>query len=180
VLRHEEVCECIGEVLRSHQHLLAVALRQRAKFEGWLKLELAAHLMGKGAESVTLEAPYGSKHRADIGFAMDGARFLVELKTPNANWRLPGVADRVRPITRNVAGIVEDARKLAGCGTRGFVAFVLFPIPISDSRWHTYLSRISEETGIRLTESRNCLRMTVVLRAGHECEAVVCCFATPA
>lgn len=173
---HEDLLECIVTVLSRHQALLAIAFGQRAKFEGWLKLELASSLAAHGARSLALEAPCGSGHRADIGFTLDGMAHLLELKTANTNWRLSGVTPKNRPITKNISGIVTDARKLMGHKARGLVAFVLFPLPVGDSRWVQYLRRVSRETGIVLSEDSHCRRINVRLSNGAECEAVVCCF----
>ena len=52
---HDTIREWIVEVLECHQHLLAIALRQRAKFEGWLKFELAMVAEKHGAQSVEVE-----------------------------------------------------------------------------------------------------------------------------
>lgn len=51
--------------------------------------------------------------RADVTFHDGNERDDVELKTPNTNWRIPGILNKHRPITKNFAGVVKDARKLA-------------------------------------------------------------------
>lgn len=56
------------------------------------------------------------------------------------------------------------------------MAFVLFPIPTGDSRWHEYLQRISKETDINISPVDHCCRGAIVLEPGHSCDAVVCCF----
>jgi len=167
--------ECIEEVLRSHEELLAIAVRKRAKFEGWLKLELAWLLESRaGVRRVTVEEPYGRRQRADIAFNADGVRYYVELKTANTNWRLSGVENRTRPITNNVSGIVTDITRLQKSGLQGFMGFVLFPIPVSDRRWHDWLHKITAETGVMLTEREHCSRLTLALGAGYRCEIVIC------
>jgi hypothetical protein len=173
---HQDLLDCMLSVLNGHEAVLALAFRQRAKFEGWLKLELAVNLAAHGARSLVLEAPCGAGQRADLGFTMDGVPYLIELKTANTNWRLPGVAPKTRPITKNISGIVTDARKLMRCQARGFVAFVLFPLPVADYRWAHYLQRVSSQTGIALSEDGHCRRTNVRLPNGEGCEAVVCCF----
>ena len=45
----------IVDVLGQRRDLLAVAVRQRAKFEGWLKFELALHAIRQGASAVQVE-----------------------------------------------------------------------------------------------------------------------------
>jgi hypothetical protein len=54
---HKNLKVIIAEVLKAHPVALAIALRQRAKFEGWLKLELAAEAERNGYKSVELETP---------------------------------------------------------------------------------------------------------------------------
>ena len=169
----------IADILMSRLPLLAIAVRQRAKFEQWLKFELALHCEQHGATEVEVEAPLGNGCRSDVAFRYQDARYYVELKTPNTNWRMSGVENKTRPITMNVAAISEDARKLANCNGQGIVAFVLFPVPQGDNQWKTYLERISNELGIALSEDANCSRVTVPVGNGHFCEMVVCCFAYP-
>jgi hypothetical protein len=155
---------------------MALALSQRAKFEPWLKFELAAMAAANGACDVRLEPSCGRGKRADLSFVYDGNTFLVELKTANGNWRMKGVENRVRPITNNIESVVVDARKLRASGEPGLIAFVLFPIPSSDSQWRTYLKRISSQVSVELSEEKHCCRVEVQLQCGSTCEAVVCCF----
>jgi len=90
----------IVDVLEQRRSLLAIAIRQRAKFEGWLKFELALYAEQHGATSVEVEAPTGAGSRSDLTFLYDGKRYDVELKTSNTNWRMKGVLARTRPITK--------------------------------------------------------------------------------
>ena len=170
----------IREVFDQHKALLPIAVRQRAKFEGWLKFELALVAEQHGAQEVQVEVPYqGSKKRADLGFAFNGAAYCVELKTPNTNWRMRAVpVNKHRPITRNIAGVVNDAKKLAECPRQGIVAFALFPVPQGDAQWIKYLRRIAKNTGILLAEEKNCFRWQVDLPSeqGEKPEIVVCTF----
>ncbi len=81
------VREWISEILIQHELLIRIALRQRAKFEGWLKFELAALAEKYGAESVEVESSYTSsatQMRSDIAFYFYNIRYEVELKTPNS------------------------------------------------------------------------------------------------
>lgn len=54
IATHELVREWIVEILQAHRAVLEIAIRQRAKFEGWLKFELAAHLEQKQATGEAL------------------------------------------------------------------------------------------------------------------------------
>jgi hypothetical protein len=151
---HDTIREWIVEVLECHQHLLAIAVRQRAKFEGWLKFELAAIAEKHGAQSVEVETASdesnSSAKRSDLSLTFNCNRFDVELKTANSNWRMSGVRNKTRPITKNIKGIIRDAQKLSLCSGQGIVAFVLFPLPLQDNRWTEYLDRIASELGISL------------------------------
>ena len=100
----------IVEVLNQHRSLLSVAVRQRAKFEGWLKFELALYAEQHGATDVKVEAPSSSGSRSDLTFLYDGKRYDVELKTSNTNWRMKGVLSRTRPITKNIRGVIIDGQ----------------------------------------------------------------------
>jgi len=152
-------------------------MRQRAKFEGWLKFALATHAEASGATDVAVESGYeGSSFRSDILFAFQGCHHLLELKTPNTNYRIPGVQNKHRPITKNIASIVADVKKLRSSNSDGLMAFVLFPVRADDIQWHEYLQRISTATGIHVSPTGHCCRVPVELGVGQSCDAVVCCF----
>ncbi len=172
----------ITEVLQQHESLVSIAVQQRAKFEGWLKFELAAHAQQNGATNVRVEAPLSelspTRKRSDITFNFNDVRYDLELKTPNSNWRMPGVDQKRRPITRNISGIINDGRKLAKFSGQGLVAFVLFPVPSQDRQWIKYLQRIAKELEIPLSEKEHCNLLKVVGR-GFCANVVVCCFAVP-
>lgn len=167
------------DILRRRQRVVALAARQRAKFEHWLKFELAAHAEERGATEVRVEpstANLDRTGRADVSVTWRGSRSDVELKTPNGNWRIPGVEPRTRPITQNIASVISDARKLAECSGEGLVAFVLFPVPPGDTRWHRYLERISRQVGIRLTPTRHTTRITLPVSDSDAVDFVVVSF----
>lgn len=164
----------IADVLRAHAGVMAIALRQRAKFEGWLKFELAAHAELMGATSVTVEAPLPGG-RSDLLFEWHGVHYDIELKTPNTHWRMPGVADLRCPVTKNFASIVADARKTAAAERRPIVAFVIFPIPCGDPRRQQYLERISEELKLVLSHEAHATQLTLPISTAHSADVVVCC-----
>ncbi len=167
----------IVDVLEQHRSLLAVAVRQRAKFEGWLKFELAQYAEQQGASAVEVETVSESGARSDLSFIYDGQRYDVELKTPNTNWRMNGVLARTRPITKNIASIVIDGKKLLRCPGQGIVAFCLFPIASGDGKWIRYLNRIGLELGVDLSESQHTSRVTVPLADGCAADIVIATFA---
>lgn len=167
----------IAEVLEAHSEVLAIALRQRAKFEGWLKLELAAAVEKNGYASVELETPLSmsSGERADLGFVHGGEKYIIELKTPNSNWRFEGIENRTRPITKNIKSVIEDVEKLRNV-KNGIVAFTLFPIEPGDLRWREYVTRISKETGIQISEAEHCHLVNIPVSHTHKASILICCF----
>jgi hypothetical protein len=169
----------VVEALEDHPNLLALAVRQRAKWEGWLKFELAARAEREGYGPVSVEAGYG-QGRADVTLHDGHERYDIELKTPNTNWRISGVLEKHRPITKNIAEIVHDARKLTMASAQGVVCFALFPVPIGSAKWVTYLVRIAEELKTPLAEAQHCTRITIDLGEGQACQIVVCAFLYPA
>ncbi len=170
----EIVREAIFDVLNDHCDILRIAVKQRAKFEGWLKFELASYLERFGMEYVAVETPNDfGKERADLSFTCDGMPFQIELKTPNTNWKIDGLSIKNRPITKNIDSIIQDTKKLNS--ELGIIAFVLFPIPHGDIRWKDYLSRISEKTGITISES-NCLVHSIYISENTVCDIVICTY----
>lgn len=168
----------ISEIIKNHFQLVSIAIGQRAKFEGWLKFELANHLKKIGMSNVEVESAYtDSNSRADLGFVYKGIRYDIELKTPNTNWRIKGIESKGRPITKNIDSIINDSKKLEKCVGNGIVAFVLFPIPVGDDRWKQYLDRISNRLDMNLTEKTHCNKVEISV-GDSICEVVVCCFNT--
>jgi len=174
---HKNLMIMIAAVLEAHSDVLAIALRQRAKFEGWLKLELAAAAERNGYAAVEIETPLDTNRgeRADLGFRHDGEKYVVELKTPNSNWRFEGIETRTRPITKNIKSIVDDVEKLREV-KNGIVAFTLFPIEPGDVRWREYVTRISNETGIQITDVEHCHLVDVPVSPTHKASILICCF----
>jgi hypothetical protein len=164
----------IVDILTKHKELLQIPLRQRAKFEGWLKFELACYLDQIGMASVEVESQSSFRHKTDIVFIKDDYLYSVELKTPNTSWKIPGVNSSGRPITKNIQSIVNDAFKLNS--QYGIVAFVLFPIPVDDNRWEVYLKRISEKTGLSLSKDNNCDVIKMNVGDKRKCDLIVCSF----
>ena len=145
----------LGQILPRlfHSVVLNVPLEQRAKFEGWFKIELAAALHQEGFEvrlERTFHALSGKKPRADVAVRIGCATALIMLKTVNTNFRFPGVETRTRPITMNIAGVISDIGKLkdAPAETCGFVAFPVFPVAVDETKrgnqLEEYITRITE------------------------------------
>ncbi|MHC1741730.1 MAG: hypothetical protein AB9873_01710 [Syntrophobacteraceae bacterium] len=165
----------IIEIIAENTPLLRIPIRQKAKFEGWLKFELAHYLEKNGMKNVEVESKvFYRRDRTDITFFNDGEPYSLELKTPNTSWKLKGVNANCRPITKNFESIIADAKKLNS--ENGIVAFVLFPVPVDDSRWEIYLDRINKETGLGVTRDRNCEIIRVSIDDRNACNIVVCSF----
>jgi len=172
---HEIIRKGIVDILKRNRKLLKIPVRQKAKFEGWLKFELANWLELKGYSNVEVESErYFSKSKTDISFFHNEEPYSVELKTPNTNWKVPGVVDKVRPITNNIQSIIGDAEKLNS--KSGIVAFVLFPVPINDNRWEVYLDRIKEKTNLEISRESNCERVNIAIDEKNKCSLIICCF----
>ena len=73
---------------------LSLFAKERAKFEGWLKVELCDSL-SKYFGDVAPE-----RNRIDITFG----NWAIELKTINTNIRYENVKNKTRPITKNTRG----------------------------------------------------------------------------
>lgn len=121
---------------------LALPLKQRAKFEGWMKIALASALANtSNVSSVRVEESYCkpdmSRYVADVAFSYGEDRARVMLKTVNTNFRFEGVENAHRPITKNINSVIEDVHKLenarASCGL-GYVVFAVFPVSSDEEK----------------------------------------------
>lgn len=167
--------KAITEILEERKDFLKIAVRQKNKFEGWLKFELAHYLEKMGMESVEVESMSGYKRdRYDISFFYQGDPYRIELKTPNTNWKIDGIKHSGRPITANIHSIISDAKKLNS--NYGIVAFVLFPIPVKDNRWEVYIDRISTECNIKIDKEKQCKKIKISIDELNDCELIVCTF----
>jgi len=167
--------KAIVEILERRKEFLKVMVRQKNKFEGWLKFELAYYLETIGMQCVEVESKMGRRRdRFDITFFNDEIFYMVELKTPNTNWNINGIKRCGRPITKNIQSIIYDAKKLNS--SHGIIAFVLFPIPVEDIRWKKYVDKISRECKIPIDKDKQCKIVTVDIDGTNDCELLVCSF----
>lgn len=165
----------IVEIIKNNVELLRIPLRQKAKFEGWLKFELAHYLEQIEMKNVEVESKAQFRRdRTDITFIHNGEPYYIELKTPNSNWRIQGVNMNCRPITKNIQSVIDDAKKLNS--PKGIVAFVLFPVPVGDNRWELYLDRINEKTELGVNKGDNCELIDLNIDENNLCSLVVCTF----
>jgi len=118
---------------------LSVFAEERAKFEGWLKVELCESL-SKYFPTIIPE-----KDRIDIVF-LDWA---IELKTVNTNYRYENVKNKIRPITKNIKGIIKDIKKLKSTDyTNKAILFIVFPVIHNNKTWQTHFQKISNELNL--------------------------------
>ena len=132
-LLSDAVLNQLKNTIETHEGL-SVFAKERAKFEGWLKVELC-RILASSKQNVTPE-----KLRVDIV----AQKWAIELKTVNTNLRYPNVINKHRPITKNVEGVIKDIKKLKNISIENkAVVFVVFPAKHNNSFWQTQLSRIS-------------------------------------
>lgn len=147
----------LRQILVSRQDITILACQQRAKFEGWLKFELAGALNREPKiRNILLEGGYTAGGRADIVLTHCDITWFVELKTSNTNWRAEGIENRTRPIKKNIDEIIEDIKVLQGrCYPhKGLAIFILFPIPLrvwkhENEKLTYHLQRIESECGLQ-------------------------------
>lgn len=136
----------IVDILSKNKDKISIALKQRAKFEGWLKLELAYKLL-QSYSDVEIEHPYPCNNRKHADIYASNA--LIELKTPNTSYHTDNCVSCVRPITQNIESIIDDINKLQELGGQHekYISFVLFPIDAKEG-YKEYVQRI-KNTGVR-------------------------------
>ena len=112
-------------------------IKNRAKFEGWLKVELC-DILSKHTNNITPE-----KDRIDIVFD----NWVLELKTSNTNYRYENVENKTKPVTKNVTSIIKDIIDLRNNKNynKKAVIFIIFPLSKTTEAWNEHISKISKE-----------------------------------
>ena len=142
----QELNELIVRILKDNEDLVFIAIRQRAKFEGWLKFELSRKLLVYPDLEVERPYPNDKNQHADI-YANNA---FIELKTPNTNYRYDKCITCTRPITVNITSIIADINKLRKIeNSKKYVAFVLFPID-EENLYSEHINRIENEGNVEL------------------------------
>lgn len=141
-MEFEELAELIFGALKpkleSSQGLFIFA-KERAKFEGWLKVELCDSLF-KYFKDVAPE-----KDRVDVTFE----NWAIELKTINTSYRHENVKNKTRPLPQNVQGVIKDIEKLKHLNYKNkAVLFVVFPLPQCHKKWSIQIQRITAQLAI--------------------------------
>lgn len=111
--------------------------RERAKFEGWLKVELIDILVLKGYNALP------EINFIDVSFDKVG-EVGIELKTVNTNFKYEKVKEKIIPITQNINDINDDINKLRkeNLIDDKFVVFIVFPTNHEKNDWKKQLEHI--------------------------------------
>ena len=127
--------EELVSLMEQHDALPEFA-KYRAKFEGWVKVELLGILQKLAKTEVVPEMD-----RHDL---VMGDYCAIELKTTNTNYRIEGVLNKTRPITRNIESIIEDVEKLKKSKYPfKMMVFVVFPLSNPEKpEWKGHLSKL--------------------------------------
>ncbi len=142
------IANAILQTIRSNQQLLALTCAQKAKFENWLKFELAFRLKVLIPDTVVeYKIPNGNK-RVDIR----SGNCYIELKTTNTNVSIPILSPRAngggKPITQNINDIIDDVNNLRRLVTASqdsrYVATIFFPY---DTTQVVHITRLKQHIG---------------------------------
>lgn len=129
-----------------HSEGLTKFAHRRAKFEGWLKVEIIDILVKKGKNALP------EMGRIDVSFDTIG----IELKTVNTNIRYDNVINTTKPITKNIDSVNEDIENLINTTfVDKFVIFIVFPITHDNQNWQNQLGRITENLNDHLFRQFN-------------------------
>ena len=138
---YQLIFQKLPPLIRKHSGL-AVFARERAKFEGWLKVELC-NIFVKEKNGFKNTVP--EKDWIDIVFR----KWAIELKTINTNYRYDSAVNKTRPITDNVRGLIDAIISLRdNISIKNYnkaVVFIVFPLSLSKSKWNIQLNRIKNE-----------------------------------
>lgn len=120
---------------------LFIFAQQRAKFEGWLKVELC-DLLSERFDNVKPEHSITKKKRVDITFE----DWALELKTINTSYEHDFVQTKGRPITLNIRGVIKDAKKLKNLKKirQRAVLFLVFPLSADNKEWDGHVKKLSQ------------------------------------
>ena len=139
----ENVLKDLKLSLQNHRGL-SVFAEEKAKFEGWVKVELCSIFLQRGL------IPVPEKNRVDIVVNNDTA---VEIKTVNTNYNFAGVKNKRKPFTKNINSVVKDIEKLRKFKYKfKIVLFIIFPCEIKNSPWQKDFAKTTKELSILLVE----------------------------
>jgi len=167
------ILRAIEVLVEREEAIIWIAVRQRARLEHWLKLELAYELEKMGFRQVALEESYRRGKRADVAFDVDGGRGYLELKTCATNWAVEGVPLATsRPITNEVASFLKDVESVKSIRrpNLGMALMLLLPARLRDDiisrirAWRKYGDELlSERPLVRMLKLKDEVGIAVLL-----------------
>ena len=129
----------------------AIFAEERAKFEGWVKVELA-RIFSELGYKVEPEKPYSidkERHQVDLFSESGNTGLCVELKTVNTSYKGILAKKKTRPITMNINSILEDLEELsrikeANPGVECYVLFLVYPCRSENRYWQMHKRKLEE------------------------------------
>ncbi|MGD1006867.1 MAG: hypothetical protein ABR980_06520 [Ignavibacteriaceae bacterium] len=176
---YQQILNWASEIIQVNSEIIGLASLRRSKFEGWLKFELARKLYQNEATEIHIEESHGNGLKCDLSFLFNNKKWFIELKTPNTSWKIPGIANLVRPVKLNRESIIKDVYKFRKNNiANGIICFVLFPIPQNNNRWQNYIEIISQRIKQRINFKNSCKLLPVGPHPfnPHPFNVVICCF----
>lgn len=153
----------IYDCLRENRGKLQLPVRQRAKVEGWLKVELFYSiwqklLHGNPNLEIGIERSYPNNENlhCDIFFVTPQKKHIyLELKIINTSYDCNSnlIPKKTKPITMNVNSITVASKRLRQITkkdkrNKGFVAFIVYPLCKEKlSKWEEHESKINKKIG---------------------------------
>lgn len=134
-------------ILHRRFSLISRLASERARFEGWLQLELLAELQEE-FPSLQIEQAYpDSQERCD--FYHGASEEWLELKLCVTNYCQGFANYHTRPITDQINGIIQDVSKLRRLpsNAKSSVLVIAYPLPENYSvhkEWNKLLNKIRE------------------------------------
>jgi len=132
-------------------------IKNRSKFEGWLKVEIC-NILSKNQNIDSLQVEKyieDTKQHIDIYFEYKKSKYYIELKTLNTSYKIAGIVDKIKPITDNVNGVIKDIQKLKNINDDlavKIVIFIVFPLDLSNENQfeENHLSKIIKAEKFKL------------------------------
>ena len=149
-IRKIDFINIIENIVKNNKDVIEIACKQRSKFEGWLKFELIRILIENF--DIIIEKTV-ENYKIDLAITDNkGEELYVELKTCNTSYKIDGVIDKSKPITKNINNIIKDVNKLKQLNNKGKVVFIVFPLPPDkiNEFIEQHLKKIEKDTGIKI------------------------------
>ncbi len=145
----DEIVSKLIDTISQHNGC-AIFVEERAKFEGWVKVELARILFELGYKVEPEKAYFidGKRHQVDLFSEHGNTRLCVELKTVNTNYTGILAKKKTRPITMNINGVLEDLEELsrikeANPEVEYYVLFLVYPCESGNKHWQMHKRKLA-------------------------------------